>query len=351
MKKILIPIMEFSNAGGFRVLSKLADKWIESGNDVIFIVSYGNKKPYYSTKASIKYLENYDRNLLSSCFKLVKFFDKQLETNTLILANQNLTVWPVLFSRNKNKFYYIQAYEPEFYDGYTGNILKRYILKTLAWLTYIMPLTRIVNASIYKNYKNIKSKYVIPPGLDLNIYYPKKLTKENKKTLVVGCIGRVEEWKGSQDVGRAVEILHKKGIDIKLKVAFNSIDYKNHELVKPHGDENLANYYRSLDVLVAPGHIQLGAVHYPVIEGMACNVPVITTGYYPAINENAFLVPIKSPEKIAEILENIYYNYEEAYNKAVNAQEKIKEFSWEIVAQKFLDIIEKEMRNNENEKI
>ncbi|MGL4567899.1 MAG: glycosyltransferase, partial [Fusobacteriaceae bacterium] len=114
------------------------------------------------------------------------------------------------------------------------------------------------------------------------------------------------------------------------------------ELVKPDGDNNLADYYRSLDVLVAPGHIQLGAIHYPVIEAMACNVPVITTGYYPANEENSFIVPIKSPEKIAEELEKIYYNYEIAYNKAKEAQKNIDEFSWDRVADKFLKKIQGE---------
>lgn len=348
--KIIIPIFDFGKAGGDRVLSKLSNEWSKV-TEVEFLTLSDFCKPYFPINIDIKVIPlKSSNNFILKTIGLKKELDKNYK-DSIIVANQNLTVWPTLFSKNKNKFYYIQAYEPEFYDEYKGNVLKKYILKTLAWLTYFMPLTRIVNADIYRNYKNIKSKYVIPPGLDLNIYYPKKLTKDNKKTLVVGCIGRVEEWKGSQDVGRAVEILHQKGLDIKLKVAFNSINYENHELVKPDGDEKLANYYRSLDVLVAPGHIQLGAIHYPVIEGMACNVPVITTGYYPATNENSFIVPIKSPEKIAETLESIYYNYEEAYNKALIAQEKIKEFSWEIVAKKFLDIIKKEVRNNENEKI
>lgn len=340
--KIIIPIFGFGKAGGSRVLSKLANEWSKS-NEVEFITFSSHSNPYYPTNAKITSL-NLEKNLILQIITLTKELNKS-HKNSIIIANQNLTVWPTLFSKNKNKFYYIQAYEPEFYNEYKGNILKKYIQKFLAWLTYYMPLTKIVNADIYRDYKNIKSKYVIPPGLDLDVYYPKKLTKENKKTLIVGCIGRKEEWKGSQDVGQAVEILHKKGLDIKLIVAFNSINYKNHELVKPDGDEKLANYYRSLDVLVAPGHIQLGAIHYPVIEGMACNVPVITTGYYPATNKNSFIVPIKSPEKIAEILENIYYNYEEAYNKALIAQKEIKEFSWDIVAQKFLDIIKEEVRS------
>lgn len=340
--KILIPVFGFGRAGGYRVLSCLSNEWKKSV-DVEFITFEDSKIPYFPTDANIKVLPlKLADNFLKKSYFLSKEMEKY-EEEKIILANQNQTVWATLFSKEINKFYYIQAYEPEFYNEYKGNIIKKNIQKFLAWLTYFMPLIKVVNADIYRNYKNIKSKYVIPPGLDLNIYYPKKLTKDNKKTLVVGCIGRVEEWKGSQDVGRAVEILHKKGLDIKLKVAFNPVEYSNHELVKPDGDKNLADYYRSLDVLVAPGHIQLGAIHYPVIEAMACNVPVITTGYYPANNENSFIVPIKSPEKIAETIEKIYFNYEEAYKKSQKSQEKIGEFAWEVVAKNFLDIIKKEM--------
>lgn len=340
--KIIIPVFGFAKAGGYRVLSNLATEW-KKEVDVEFLTFKNCEKPYFPTKAEIKTLPiNLTDSFLKKTYFLVKYINQNKE-KTIILANQNTTVWPTLFSKNKNKFYYIQAYEPEFYDEYKGSKIKKIILKSLAWLTYFMPLKKIVNADLYLNYKNIKAKYVIPPGLDLNIYHPKKLTKENKKTLIVGCIGRIEEWKGAQDVGRAVEILHKKGLDIKLKVAFNPVQYENHELVKPNGDNNLADYYRSLDVLVAPGHIQLGAIHYPVIEAMACNVPVITTGYYPANDENAFIVPIKSPEKIAEIIEKIYLNYEIAYQKSEKAQEKIGEFAWEVVAKKFLEIIKNEM--------
>ncbi|MGL6115876.1 MAG: glycosyltransferase family 4 protein [Cetobacterium sp.] len=358
--KIIIPIIKFGKGGGHRVLMNLANHWKKNGIDVEIVVGKNTPKNYYPTIAKIVYVDEFGKNsTIKSEYKMNYFFImkgifkylKRQDKKTVVIANKYTTAYFKLFKISKNYFYYIQAYEPEFYDSYKGNSIKKNILKFLAWLTYFIPIKKIVNADIYKNYKNIKSEYVVPPGLDMDIYYPKKLSKYNKKTLIVGCIGRIEEWKGCQDVGKAIEILHKKGLNIKLKVAFNPIDYKNYELIKPDGDENLADYYRSLDVLVAPGHIQLGAIHYPVIEGMACNVPVITTGYYPATNENSFIVPIKSPEKIAETLESIYYNYEEAYNKALIAQEKIKEFDWEIIAQKFLDIIKKEVRNNKNEKI
>jgi len=266
---------------------------------------------------------------------LYKYMKNNSNMYDIVLANFNTTAIAVFLGSSVNNFYYIQAYEPGLY---TANSIKSLLQKFIAWITYLLPLTRIVNAEIYKKYKNIRSKYVIHPGLDLTIYYPKDLICEKKKELIVGCIGRKEEWKGSNDVGEAIKILHERGYSVTLKVAFNPVDYTKHDLVFPDGDSNLAEFYRSLDVLVAPGHIQLGAVHYPVIEAMACNVPVITTGYYPANETNAFIIPPKSPKKIAEVLEQIINDYSITINKANAANQLVKQFDWQFVSQKFINI-------------
>jgi glycosyltransferase involved in cell wall biosynthesis len=188
-------------------------------------------------------------------YALYRFLKKHSNEYDIVLANYNRTAWPVWLGSNSTNYYYIQAYEVEF--SLARNI-KAFLERMTAWLTYFLPLHKVVNAKIYKKYKNIKCEQVIPPGLDLNIYYPKKLLKNHNKEFVVGCIGRKAEWKGSNDVGEAVKILRSKGYKVKFKVAFEPIRYTEYELVKPDGDENLAELYRSPDVLIAPGHIQLG---------------------------------------------------------------------------------------------
>lgn len=351
--KILIPILSFERAGGMRVLSQLANYWNKFGYDVKIVVFHESMKPYYPLDVQVLWIDKDGRELdintltydaKNSVFKrmyaILEFLKKHSEEYDIVLANHNYSTWPVWLGSKSTNFYYIQAYEPELYSSKN---IRGFIQTFIAWVTYFLPITKIVNADIYKHYKNIRSNYVIPPGLDLDIYYPKELKLRNMEQIIVGCIGRIEEWKGSEDVGEAVKILHDKGYDIKFKVAFNPTKYKNHQLVHPDGDENLANFYRSLDVLVAPGHIQLGSIHYPVIEAMACNVPVITTGYYPANDENSFIVPVKRPDKIAETIELIMNDYSIAMKKATKAREHIKQFDWKIVSNKFIDIFQETM--------
>lgn len=351
--KILIPVWGFEKAGGYRVLSNLANHWIDNGHQVTFVSYFKENKPYYPIKAKIIWINKNGEEVKAysdenkkekiSFFAIKRFLKKNSTKFDVVLANYNLTAYNVWLGSSVANYYYIQAYEPELYPNTS---YKKYILKLMAWITYFLPLKRIVNADIYRRYKNIKSNIVIPPGLDFSIYYPKKLEVDNKETLIVGCIGRTEEWKGSNDVGEAVRILHEKGYKIILKSAFNPVKYENHDLVLPDGDNNLADFYRSLDVLIAPGHIQLGAVHYPVIEAMACNVPVITTGYYPANDENSFITPIKRPERIAELLEIIINNYSIAVKKSEVAQSCIRDFDWKIVSQKFIDEFRRDLNDN-----
>ena len=284
-KKIIIPILDFSRSGGLRVLTKLANLWLEKGYDVELVTYYRSSDPYFPINVPIIFIDNNGEKCDQSkntkgnkiwtiLISLFKYLRKNTHDTDIVLANFNLTVWPIFFAGVKKRFYYIQAYEPEFYNK---KGFKQIFGAFLAWCSYFLPFVRIVNANIYSKYKNLNAINVIPPGLDFDIFYPKEICIKNRNVLVVGCIRREEPWKGFEHVGYAIELLHKRGYanKIKLMVAFYPVSYRNHILVQPHGDENLAEFYSNLDVLVAPRTLQIGAVHYPVIEAMSCHIPVI----------------------------------------------------------------------------
>ena len=274
---------------------------------------------------------------------VIKYLKKTKDDYDVVLASHNMTALLAHKAKCKNIFYYVQAYEPEFYDK-PG--IKSFIKRKIAEKSYdLKGIVKVVNADIYRNYKNLKSDYVVPPGLDLEVYHEKNEQWDGKRGLIVGCIGRTEEWKGSRDVARAVELLKDDGCDITFRVAFNPVECKyDYESVKPDGDLNLADFYRSIDVLVAPGKLQLGAIHYPVIEAMACGTVVVTTGYYPANKDNSYIVPISSPSDIANAIRRISEHYDEAKLKTERASEDIKQFDWKQVSKKFIDIIEAELK-------
>ena len=61
--KILIPIIGFAPAGGYRVLSELANHWIKIGFKVDFLLNEYSSPPYFPTIAGIIWTTNSGRVL------------------------------------------------------------------------------------------------------------------------------------------------------------------------------------------------------------------------------------------------------------------------------------------------
>ena len=349
---ILVPIISLGKSGGIKVLSKLSNTWDMQQHHVTIVVTDHTYTPYYDITCRLVFLDDQgdevqrNSSLKYSMFKQLQHLYKYIKKNDhlydVIIANYNLTTYPIFFASKHRNIYYIQAYEPEFYVEYKNQFIKKYLSMFLAWFSYFLPFRRVVNSNMYLSYKNIRAKEVIFPGIDLNVFYARQRPyKAPDETFVIGCIGRHEEWKGSKDVALAMQLLKQRGYNnIELKVAFNPVDYDGQIVVKPDGEHNLADYYRSLDVLVTPGHIQLDAIHYPVIEAMATKTPLITTGYYPSSPNNCYLVPVRSPEHIADTVISIMNDYQQAINKAEIAYQHIHSFSWDHLSQQFIDIIQ-----------
>lgn len=350
--RIIIPVFGFAPTGGYRVLAKLADEWLMMGHDVCFISTEWSIEPYFSTNAKVIWVDTAGDLVskekgkpiqgLSALYLVMKSLylgiRKHAGDADFIIANQNLTVWPVLFFRTSaKKIYYIQAYEPEYY--HTKQI-KSFVLKAMSYLSYYALTEKIVNSPIYLNYKNLRAYRVVAPGLDFKIFFPVSRSRSNNHW-VIGCIGRKEKEKGTEYVVKAFEELTAAGLPIKLHVAYGNIpkfisQRYDCKVSIPQNDQQLGDFYRSLDIMIAPGTLQLGAPHYPVMEAMACGIPIITTGYLPADESNAWIVPIGNVQAIVDAVKSIIemdQNYlDEKINKGLV---DISPYGWNEVSKKF----------------
>ena len=354
--KILIPILGFGQSGGYRVLSKLANELIELGHSVEFLSADGNKSPYFPTRASIKWID--EKGLIietrpavkQTAFSIQKRLTKALinlpqNCYDVILANHSLTTLPVKRAGLIHKtIYYVQAYEPEFYNLSGG--IKNRLLAFLSLRSYKMNLFTIVNAPIYLQYKKLTASRILYPGVDFKLFFAKdkESRNERKKPLIIGTIGRIELYKGTCYILEAFKQLKTRYTDIQLHIAFgNPADFKNEENIycfQPHGDEALANFYRSLDYYICAGYTQLGAFHYPVVEAMSCGVPVITTEYYPANTSNSWLVQPQNVDEIVSQFESSKSNRAITETKVQQALNDVKQFEWNTVGKCLNNYIE-----------
>lgn len=350
--KIIIPLaVQFGSQGGYRVLSELANNWLKQGHEVIFLVYKNYDKPYFPTQAKIVKYNAYgelvkndvttnDKNFLGT-IQLRKALKKALDklSADVVLATQCFTAAPVYKSKiQSKKFYYIQAYEPDFYDKKN---IKDFIYRKIAKRSYLYPITKIVNSEMYFDYKEIKSDKVVYPGLDLDVFHQKKDKLLFKKKFIIGTIGRLEKIKGTSYILEAFEVLKKKySNDIELHIAFGDKEWGNIEGVKffnPKGDKELSDFYRSIDIYICASTFQLQAIHYPVIESMSCKTSLVTTGYYPSNENNSYIVKVKNSEEIVAAVQHIINNPDVAEQKAQIALKEVKQFDWNEVSVKMIN--------------
>ena len=128
--KILIPVLGFGRAGGYRVLSRFADELIALGHQVDMLCPEGSESPYFPTQATILragkkgiITPGRDRNaVVENAFSIQEKLSKALKNISydaydIVLANHSLTVNPIISGGWKSKtLYYVQAYEPEMFS-------------------------------------------------------------------------------------------------------------------------------------------------------------------------------------------------------------------------------------------
>jgi glycosyltransferase involved in cell wall biosynthesis len=354
--KIVIPILGFGKAGGYRVLSNLATEWVKLGHMVTFLCHISSDLPYFPTVADVFWIdknglqierneETREKHLhpLVNLLCLLRGLNRYFSGYDVVLANHSLTAFPVTLARiAAKKIYYVQAYEPEYYQLQPGFSAR--VLEFMAWLSYFFSLKRIVNAPIYLKYKNLRSKFVVYPGLDENIFKPSVNKKIDVDEFIVGCIGRKEPQKGIEYVYEAMKIASREDKNLILHVAYCDIHEGENlpfkvRVTVPKNDQELADYYCSLNVLVAPGTVQLGAAHYPAMEAMSCGIPLVTTGYFPANQENSWIVPVDDSEAIKNSIDAIRNNTNIAAEKILIGLKSCMNVSWENVAQQMISFM------------
>lgn len=200
---------------------------------------------------------------------------------------------------------------------------------------------------LFKLYDHIegypKPSAVLEDGIDLKLFYPMNLERfQNLETreIVVGWAGHsrwggpeapIEDFKGVNTILRpAIKQLAAEGIPIRLCLADRA------EKLIPHN--KMVNYYAQLDIYICTSKAE--GTPNPVLEAMACGVPVISTdvGIVPQVlgpKQSEFILKERSIACLKQAIQRLISNRELLTELSQENLAMIRKQAWKFKAEKF----------------
>lgn len=202
-------------------------------------------------------------------------------------------------------------------------------------ISMIIAETKKSEEVLKQHYQNVK---LIPLAINLDEF---KYNDKLPKTKTVGYAGRVVPWKGLREIAKACYELNYR---LLMMGKFDKPDYWNS--IPPEHQANIdlsyldcesddrVNFYHELDVFVQNSSAGRETGTLPLMEAMACGVPVLTTPAGIAADicedhENAVCTPFDNYEELKANLLTLMNDDELKEKIRRNAWNTIKNFSEE----------------------
>ena len=219
---------------------------------------------------------------------------------------------------------------------------------------------------LLKRFPEFKDKVdVIPMGVDTKTF-SKKNTKskfnEYKNKKIILFVGRLNEQKGIDYLIKAMEIVNAKISNSRLLIIgegrykkelqgiADDLHADNIEFLGGMNQKDLADYYNLADVFVLPSvtsRIGTEGQGLVLLEAMACGTPVIGTEtggikFMIRDNDNGLLVKERNEDELGTAILKMLSDGKLRKKLSKNGIIFVKKnYSWEIVAEKFDEVYRK----------
>lgn len=211
---------------------------------------------------------------------------------------------------------------------------------------------RVIDEYVPESIRNeIEGKCrVIPNGIS-NVFLnnPGKTHDIDKKNIKLIYAGEINKNKNLIETIEASKILNGKGINVSITVVGDVTDKLCRKwldepmvcYIPKCSQDKLLEYYRQSDIFVMPSHAETFGLVYA--EAMSQGLPVIYTrgqgfdGQFPD-GEVGYAVSDMEPDKLADRILQVVYNYERL---SQNAVKRVERFRWEKIAGEYEMIYKK----------
>jgi glycosyltransferase involved in cell wall biosynthesis len=322
--KINFTLWSAGVSGGNRTIYQLANKLTEHGHDVSItsLAIGGTHKWFGEVNADFNYVGLNVFQKAARKFLLVPRWDvdwarrlaEAIPECDVNVATYCFTAYPVLWSGKGKPFYFVQGYEPLFFENE--------IDRNLSKLTYNLPLQKLV-VSHWLEQK--VGGFYVGNGVDLSQFnFKEKLEKP-----FVLFFAKGKRW-----LNRLKRVMATKSVSYEFLVVDGELNVR----------QMLDAYRRAWVIVFVSDAEGFGLVP---LESMACGTPVISS-FCSGVEEylvngvNGLTVPVGSP--IMEYLEKTEFVLarEDVYNRLVKGGlETAKQHDFESVVDRFEEAVKR----------
>lgn len=290
------------------------------------------------------------KGLKNPSFMISSFLKTKFQNNYDIVHVQNPISALAMKNVKAKKILSLQGQYSKQISLLHGNILgglsQKLEKNALKWADAItVPSKEMYDEYTKKGYK----VFHVPNAIDISSF-PEETDRRYDKQIIYA--GRLSEEKGILDL---LAISDKLPKDTHLIIIGSGPkEYNVQDIVKKYSNvhylgyqskDNTIKLIRGSDILIQPS-IMEGGTSSTLLESMACKTPIIST----SVGGNketmihmktAYIVKPKNPSEIINAVGYLFSNTDKRKMLSNNAFEIIKNYDWDYVGQKYIDIYQK----------
>lgn len=354
--RIVLAISTMGPGGAEKVMSIMANYWVQHGHYVT-LVTISDNDSFYNLNSKVKYQslkgsrksESFFSAIINNCIRLVRLIKifKSIRPDVIISFTTSMNILCIIAARYLRVPVIVsERYNPyKFIPNKLWNTTRKYLYPKS---TYI-----VVQSKLAKNYflsfcKSNKVEIIYNP-VDKETFAPLSL---NRKENIILNVARLKYVKGQDLLLKAFALsgimdweLHLVGEGEerkKLEMMIDSLGLRGRVFL-PGEFSPIVNYYHRARIFVLSSR----AEGFPncLLEAMSCGLPVISmnceTGPTDIIEEgkNGILVPNKDIHSLAKALKNLVDSPEERERLGKAAEKSIDKFNVDVIMERWERLI------------